>query len=60
MLLWGGGGGGGGGSLHPVPSFPLRREILAQVGSLLVLVYLVLVVLTTCFCWSTYSGLSSA
>ena len=29
---------------HPVPSFPLRRKILAQGGSLLVSVCLVLVV----------------
>ena len=45
VLLWGavgrgggrvGGGGGGGGSSHPLPSFPLRREILARGGSLLV------------------------
>ena len=32
----------------PVPSFPLRREILAQGGSLLVSVCLVWVVLATC------------
>ena len=42
VLLW------GGGSSYPVPSFPFRREILAQGGSLLVSVYLVLVVLATC------------
>ena len=44
------GKGKGRGSSHPVPSFPLRRKILAQGGSLLVSVYLVLVVLATCFC----------
>ena len=38
MLLWGGVGGGGVGSSHPVPSLPLRRKILAQGVSLLVLV----------------------
>ena len=43
VLLWGGGGRGARGSLCPVPSFPLRREILAQGGSLSVLVCLVLV-----------------
>ena len=37
------------GSSHPVPSFPLRRKILAQGGSMLVSVCLVLVVLATCF-----------
>ena len=46
------------GSSHPAPSFPLRREILAQGGSLLVSVCLVWVVLTTCFCWPTYRSLS--
>ena len=30
------------GSSHPAPSFPLRRKILAQGGSLLMLVCLVL------------------
>ena len=35
------------GSSHPAPSFPLRREILAQGGSLLVLMCLVWVVLAT-------------
>ena len=49
--------GGGGGSSHCVPSFPMRRKILAQEGSLLVLVYLVLVVLATCFCWPIYPSL---
>ena len=38
------------GSSNPVPSFPLRWKILAQGGSLLVSVYLVLLVLATCFC----------
>ena len=56
MLLWG----GGGGVSHPVPSFPLRKEILAQGGSLLVSVYLMLVVLATCFCWPTHCSLSWA
>ena len=42
------------GSSHPAPSFPLRTEILAQGGSLLVLVCLMWVVLATCFCWPTY------
>ena len=42
---------------HPAPSFPLRREILAQWGSLLVSVW---VVLATCFWWSTYPSLSWA
>ena len=53
--MWGGGGEGEGegGSSHPVPSFPLRREIPAQGGSLLVSASLVLVVLATCFCWPT-------
>ena len=37
------------GSSHPVPSFPLRRKMLAQGGSLLVLVCLVLVVLALAF-----------
>ena len=37
------------GSSHPVPSFPLRRKILAQGGSLLVSVCLVLLVWATCF-----------
>ena len=54
VLLWG----GGGGPSRPVPSFPLRRKILAQRGSLLVSVYLVLVALATCFCWPTYPSLS--
>ena len=45
------------GSSLPAPSFPLRREILAQGGSLLVSVCLVWVVLATCF-WATYPGLS--
>ena len=45
VLLWGGGRGGGGVLSHPVPSFPLRRKILAQGGSVLVSLYLVLVVL---------------
>ena len=45
-------------TLHPVPFFPLRRMILAQGGSLLVSVCLVLVVLATCFCWPTYPSLS--
>ena len=53
-------GGGGGASSHTVPSFPLRREILARGGSLLVLVYLVLVVLATCFGWPTCPSLSRA
>ena len=48
------------GSSHPAPSFPLRRKILAQGGSLLELVCLVLVVLATCFCWPTYPSLSWA
>ena len=48
------GRGRGGGSSRPAPPFPLRRKILAQGGSLLVSVYLVLVVLATCFCWPTY------
>ena len=56
-MLWGGEWGGGGGSSHPVPSLPLRRQILAHGGSLLVSVYLVLVVLATCFCWPTYRSL---
>ena len=47
-------------SSHPVPSFPLRREILAQGGSLLVSVCLVWVGLATCFCWPTYPSLSWA
>ena len=51
------GEGEGGGSSRPVPPFPLRREILAQGGSLLVSVYLVLVVLA--ICWPTYPSLSS-
>ena len=55
MLLWGGGGGRG--LSCPVPSFPLRRKILAQGDSLLVSVYLVLVVVATCFCWPTYPSL---
>ena len=46
------------GSSLPAPSFPLRREILAQGGSLLVSVCLVWVVLATCFCWPTYPSLS--
>ena len=46
------------GLLRPAPSFPLRREILAQGGSLLVSVCLVWVVLVTCFCWPTYPSLS--
>ena len=46
------------GSSHPAPSFPLRREILGQGGSLLVSVCLVWVVLATCFCWPTYPSLS--
>ena len=48
------------GSSHPAPSFPLRGNILAQGGSLLVSVCLVLVVLGTCFCWPTYPSLSWA
>ena len=52
--------GGGGGPSRPVPFFPLRRKILAQRGSLLVSVYMVLVVLATCFCWPTYPSLSWA
>ena len=48
------------GSSHPAPSVPLRRKILAQGGSLLVSVCLVLVVLATCFCWPTYPSLSWA
>ena len=48
------------GSSLPVPSFPLRREILAQGGSLLVSVCLVRVVLATCFSWPTYPSLSWA
>ena len=64
--FWGGGSGGGRGgglavgSLHPAPCFSLRRKILAQGGSLLVSVRLVLVVLATCFCWPTYPSLSWA
>ena len=46
------------GSSHPVPSFPLRRKILAQGGSLLVSACLMLVVLATCICWPTYPSLS--
>ena len=42
------------GSSHPAPSFPLRKEIPAQGGSLLVSVCLVWMVLATCFCWPTY------
>ena len=45
------------GSSHPAPSFPLRREILAQGGSLLVSVCLVWVILATCF-WDG-TGLAS-
>ena len=45
---------------HPAPSFPLRRKILSQGGSLFVSVCLVLMVLATCFCWSTYPSLSWA
>ena len=48
------------GSSLPAPSFPWRREILAQGGSLLVSVCLVWVVLATCFCWPTYPSLSWA
>ena len=48
------------GSSHPAPSFPLRRKILSQGGSLLVSVCLVLVVLATRFCWPTYPSLSWA
>ena len=48
------------GSSLPAPSFPLRRETLAQGGSLLVSVCLVWVVLATCFCWPTYPSLSWA
>ena len=48
------------GSSHLVPSLPLRRNILAPGGSLLVLVCSVLVVLATCFCWPTYPSLSWA
>ena len=53
------------GSSLPAPSFPLRREILAQGGSLLVSVCLVSVCLVwvglaTCFCWPTYPNLSWA
>ena len=59
VLLWRGGRGGEGGSLRPVPSFPLRK-IPAQGGYSLVSVYLVLVVLATCFCWPTYPSLSWA
>ena len=46
------------GSSLPAPSFPLRSEILAQGGSLLVSVCLVWVLLATCFCWPTYPSLS--
>ena len=46
--------------LHPVPCFPLRRNILAQAGSLSVSVCVVLVMLATCFCWPTYPSLSWA
>ena len=53
-------GEGEGGLRCPVPSFPLRRGILAQGGSLLVSMYLVLVVLATCFRWPTYPSLSWA
>ena len=42
-------------SSHPVPSFPMRRNI-----SLLVSVCLVLVVLANCFRWPTYPSLSWA
>ena len=45
-------------SSRPVPSFPLRRKILDQGGSLLVSVYLALVGLAECFCWITYPSLS--
>ena len=48
------------GSSNLAPSFPLRREMLAQRGSLLVSVCLVWVVLDTCFCWPTYPSLSWA
>ena len=48
------------GVVFPVPSFSLGRKVLAQGGSLLVSVYLVVVVLATCFCWPTYPGLSWA
>ena len=48
------------GSSLPAPSFPLRRGILAQGGSLLVSVCLVWVGLATCFCWPTYPSLSWA
>ena len=48
------------GSSHPVPSFLLRRKILAPGGSLLVSVCLVLVVLATCFCCPTCPCLSWA
>ena len=66
VVLWGAGSGGGRGggvgvcSSPPVPFFPLRRKILAQRGSLLVSVCLVLVGLATCFCWPTYPSLSWA
>ena len=39
----------GRGSSHAPPSFPLRSEMLAQGGSLLVSVCWVCVVLATCF-----------
>ena len=45
-------------SSHPTPSFPLRTEISAQGGSLLVSVCLVWVVLATCFYWPAYLSLS--
>ena len=66
VLLQGGGRGGGGGgrvgvgSSLPAPSFPLKREILAPGGSLLVSVCLVWVVLATCFCSPRYPSLSWA
>ena len=44
---------------HPAPSFPLRREILAQGGSLLVSVCLVWVVLAFLLL-PTYPSLSWA
>ena len=37
---------------------PLRWEIVAQGGSMLVSVSLVLEVLATCCCWPTYPSLS--